>query len=95
VREFTVIEGGKSNKGPENQPGDARMMILAKIVYWLMTIIAAALLALTAALLVSVASGQDMPDWWLHAVSLALLAVCVWFVGWVFRYVERRIAGQR
>jgi hypothetical protein len=35
-----------------------------------------------------------MPDWRLHTVSLALLAVCVWFIGWLFRYVVRRIVGQ-
>ena len=71
------------------------MMILAKIVYWLMSVVAILLLALTAVLLVSIASGQTMPDWWLHAVSLVLLAVCVWFVGWLFRYVVRRIAARR
>jgi hypothetical protein len=70
------------------------MMISAKIVYWLMSVVAVLLLALTAVLLVSIASGQEMPDWRLHAVSLALLAVCVWFIGWLFRYVVRRIVGQ-
>jgi len=70
------------------------MMISAKIVYWLMSVVAVLLLALTAVLLVSIASGQEMTDWWLHAVSLALLAVCVWFLGWLFRYVVRRIVGQ-
>ena len=70
------------------------MMILAKIVYWLMSILAALLLALTAVLLLSIASGQDMPDWGLQALSLALLAVCAWFAGWVFRYVVRRIWGS-
>ena len=57
------------------------MMILAKIVYWLMSILAALLLALTAVLLVDIAYGEEMPDWWLHALSLALLAICAWFVG--------------
>jgi heme/copper-type cytochrome/quinol oxidase subunit 2 len=70
------------------------MMILAKIVYWLMSILAALLLALTAVLLAGIASGQEMPDWWLHALSLVLLAICVWFVGWVFRYFVRRIWGS-
>jgi hypothetical protein len=65
------------------QHGDAGMMILAKIVYWLMSILAALLLALTAVLLVDIAYGEEMPDWWLHALSLALLAICVWFVGMV------------
>ena len=69
-------------------------MILAKIVYWLMSVVAALLLALTAILLVSIADGQGMPDWWLHAVSLALLALCVWFVGWIFRCVVRHMVGQ-
>ena len=64
------------------------MMILAKIVYWLMSILA------TAVLLAGIASGQEMPDWWLHALSLVLLAMCVWFVGWVFRYFVRRIWGS-
>lgn len=70
------------------------MMISAKIVYWLMSVVAVLLLAFTAILLVSIADGQEMPDWWLHAVSLALLAACVWLVGWLFRYVVRRIVGQ-
>lgn len=70
------------------------MMILAKIVYWLMSAVASLLLAWTAVLLVGIAYGQDMPDWWLHALSLALLAVCVWFAGWIFRYVVRRISGS-
>jgi hypothetical protein len=71
------------------------MMILANIVYWLMSLLAALLLALTAVLLVSIAYGEDMPDWWLQALSLALLALCVWFIGWVFRYIVRRIVVQR
>ena len=70
------------------------MMILAKIVYWLMSILAALMLALTAVLLVDIAYGEEMPDWWLHALSLALLAICVWFVGWLFRYFVRRISGS-
>ena len=70
------------------------MILLAKIVYWLMSILAALLLAWTAALLVSISYGEEMPDWGLHALSLALLAICVWFVGWVFRYVVRRIWGS-
>jgi CDP-diglyceride synthetase len=73
------------------------MMILAKIVYWLLSILAALLLALTAVLLVDVACGQvgqEMPDWLLQALSLALLAICIWFVGWVFRYFVRRIWGS-
>jgi heme/copper-type cytochrome/quinol oxidase subunit 2 len=73
------------------------MMILAKIVYGLLRILAALLLAVTAVLLVGVAYGQigkEVPDWWLHALSLALLALCVWFVGWVFRYFVRRIRGS-
>jgi CDP-diglyceride synthetase len=69
------------------------MMILAKIVYWFMTVVAALLLALTIVYLVSIAYGPSTPDWWLHAVSLALLALCVWFVGWAFRSVVRRIVG--
>jgi hypothetical protein len=76
------------------QHGDAGMMILAKIVYWLMSILAALLLALTAVLLVDIAYGEEMPDWWLHALSLALLAICAWFVGWLFRYFVRRISGS-
>jgi CDP-diglyceride synthetase len=94
VRKFTVIDGGRRNKRPEKSAGETRMMISAKIVYWLMSVVAVLLLALTAVLLVSIASGQEMTDWWLHAVSLALLAVCVWFLGWLFRYVVRRIVGQ-
>jgi hypothetical protein len=70
------------------------MMILAEIVYWLLSALAALLLALTAVLLVSIADGLEMPDWWLHAVSLALLAVCIWFVGWIFRYVVRRTVAR-
>jgi hypothetical protein len=70
------------------------MMILAKIVYWLMSILAALLLALTAVLLVDIAYGEEMPDWWLHALSLALLAISLWFVGWLFRYFVRRIWGS-
>jgi heme/copper-type cytochrome/quinol oxidase subunit 2 len=70
------------------------MMILAKIVYRLMSILATLLLALTAVLLVDIAYGQEMPDWWLHALSLVLLAICVWLVGWVFRYLVRRISGS-
>jgi hypothetical protein len=58
------------------------MMILAKIVYWLLSI----------TLLVVLAYGQDMPGWWVHALSLALLAVSVWFVGWLFRYFVRRVS---
>jgi chromate transport protein ChrA len=76
------------------QHGDAGMMILAKIVYWLMSILAALLLALTAVLLVDIAYGEEMPDWWLHALSLALLAICAWFVGRLFRYFVRRISGS-
>jgi hypothetical protein len=95
VRKFTVSQRGMTNKGPENPHGNASMMILAKIVYWLMSVVAVLLLALTAVYLVSIAFGPDTPDWWLHAVSLALLAVCVWFVGWVLRFVVRRIEGQR
>jgi heme/copper-type cytochrome/quinol oxidase subunit 2 len=67
------------------------MMILAKIVYWLMSALAALLLVLTAAYLVETAYEQEMPDWWLHALSLALLAICIWVVGWLFRYFVRRI----
>jgi hypothetical protein len=70
------------------------MMILAEIIYWLLSVLAAVLLALTAVLLVGIANGLDMPDWWLHAVSLALLAVCIWFVGWVLRYVVRRTVAR-
>jgi heme/copper-type cytochrome/quinol oxidase subunit 2 len=70
------------------------MMILAKIVYWLMSFLAALLLALTAVLLVDIAYGEEMPNWWLHALSLALLALCVWFVGWIFRYCVWRIWGS-
>jgi heme/copper-type cytochrome/quinol oxidase subunit 2 len=70
------------------------MMILARIVYWLMSLVAALLLALTALLLVDIAYGEEMPDWWLHALSLALLAACVWFVGWAFRYFVRRLSGS-
>jgi hypothetical protein len=71
---------------------DAGMMILAKIVYWVLAILAALLLVLTAAYLAETAYyGQETPDWWLHALSLALLAVCIWFSGWVFRYFVRRI----
>jgi hypothetical protein len=78
----------------QNKHGDAGMMILAKIVYWFMSILAALLLALTAVLLVDIAYGEEMPDWWLHALSLALLAIGIWFVGWVFRYFVRRIWGS-
>ena len=78
-----------AHRATAKQPG---MMIMAKIVYWLMSILAALLLALTAVLLVDIAYGEEMPDWWLHALSLALLAICVWFVGWVFRYFVRRIS---
>jgi hypothetical protein len=70
------------------------MMILAKIVYWLMSILATLLLALTAAFLGEIAYGKEMPDWWLHALSLALLAISIWFVGWLFRYFVRRIWGS-
>jgi hypothetical protein len=70
------------------------MMMLAKIVYWLVSMLAALLLAVTAILLIDIASGQEMPDWCLHALSLALLAICVWFVGWVFRCFVRRIWGS-
>ncbi len=73
------------------------MTILAKIVYWLTSMLAALLLAVTAVLFVGVAYGpfgQEMPDWFLQALSLALLAICVWFVGWVFRYFVRRIWGS-
>ena len=70
------------------------MMILAKIVYGLMSILAALMLALTAAFLVEMVYGHEMPDWWVHALSLALLAICVWFAGWAFRYFVRRIWGS-
>ena len=64
------------------------------VIYWLMTVLAAVLLALTGVLLVSIASRQEMPDWRLDAVSLALLAVCVWFVGRVLRYFVRRLRAR-
>ena len=48
-----------------------------------MSILAALLLALTAVYLVSIAYGQGRRDWWLHALSLALLAICVWCIGGV------------
>jgi hypothetical protein len=67
------------------------MITLAKTAYWLTSVLAALLLAATAFLLLDIAYGQEMPDWWLHALSLALLAGCVWFVGWVFRYFVWRI----
>jgi hypothetical protein len=68
------------------------MMMFAKIVYWLLSIVAASLLVLTAAYLVEIVYSQRAPDWWLHALSLALLAICIWFVGWIFRYVVRKMA---
>jgi TRAP-type C4-dicarboxylate transport system permease small subunit len=71
------------------------MMKFARIVYWLLSIVAASLLILTAAYLVEIAYSQGAPDWWLHALSLALLAICIWFVGWVFRYVVRKKALPR
>jgi protein-S-isoprenylcysteine O-methyltransferase Ste14 len=80
--------------GQNGKARDAGMMILAKIIYWLLSIVAALLLVLTAVYLVETAyHGQETPDWWLHALSLALLAVCIWFAGWVFRYFVRRIWG--
>lgn len=83
-----------AHRATARQQGDAGMMMLAKIVYWLMSILAALLLAWTAVLLVSIAYGQEMPDRWLHALSLALLAICVWFAGWVFRYFVQRLWGS-
>jgi hypothetical protein len=70
------------------------MMILGKIVYWLLSIVAILMLALTAVYLVETAYYGETPDWWLHALSFALLAICIWFVGWVFRYFVRRIWGS-
>jgi hypothetical protein len=51
-----------AHRATAKQRGDAGMMILAKIVYWLMSILAALLLALTAVLLVDIAYGEEMPD---------------------------------
>ncbi len=69
------------------------MMTFAKIVYWLLSIVAAAMLVMTAALLVEISySPTRAPDdWWLHVLSLALLAILIWFAGWLFRYVVRNL----
>jgi hypothetical protein len=59
-----------------------------------LSVIAVLMLTLTALGFVENAYGVEVPDWWLNAFSFALLAVCIWFVGWAFRYFVRRVCGS-
>src|SRR5262245_11843775 len=81
TQDLAQVEIALEVRRAEDQHGDAGMMVLAKIVYGLMSILAALLLASSALLLVDIyAYGHEMPDWWVHVLSLVLLAIGVWFV---------------